>query len=151
MEALSEIKRYYPCDVRLKSGDAQVMFTEHLDGQLCIYEDVVPIIQRNRELEEEIKQLREQEPVAFGNLKPSVTDSDRVLFTDIDAAKRRHNNCCQLDALYLHAGAELKPAQEIQAELLAWVRIQRNDIPATGEEFANAIELWLEDKSKGGV
>jgi hypothetical protein len=46
---------------------------------------------------------------------------------------------------------EPKPAQEIPAELIAWVRMQRNDIPATGEEFANAIELWLEDKRKGGA
>jgi hypothetical protein len=59
---INESKRYYPCDVRLKSGDAQVMFTEHLAGQLCIYEAIAPIVQRNRELEAELARLREQEP-----------------------------------------------------------------------------------------
>jgi hypothetical protein len=48
---------------------------------------------------------------------------------------------------HILCGCEPKPAQ-IHAELIEWVRMQRNDIPATGEEFANAIELWLDDKMK---
>jgi hypothetical protein len=131
---MSEIKRYYPSDIKLKSGDNQVVLTEHPSGQICMYEDVEPTIQRNKELESEnkeleaeIKRLREQEPVAFGNLKPSVSDSDRVLFTDIDAAKKYHNDCYQLDALYLHAGAEPKPAQEMPSELIEWANSWQED------------------------
>jgi hypothetical protein len=56
---MSEITRYFPSDVQLKSGDNQVVFTEHSNGQLCMYEDVAPIIQ---ELQEELTLLREQEP-----------------------------------------------------------------------------------------
>jgi hypothetical protein len=41
-----------------------------------------------------------------------------------------------------------KAPTKMPVGLIEWVRMQRNDIPATGEEFANAIEVWLEDKMK---
>jgi hypothetical protein len=56
---MNGIKRYYPSDVILKSGDPQIVLTEHLAGQLCRYEDVEPIIQ---ELQEVLTLLREQKP-----------------------------------------------------------------------------------------
>jgi hypothetical protein len=55
---MNGIKRYYPSDVRLKPGDPQIVLTEHLAGQLCNYEDVEPIIQSNKELETENKELK---------------------------------------------------------------------------------------------
>jgi hypothetical protein len=66
---MSEITRYFPSDMQLNLGQPRVVFTEHSNGQLCMYEDVEPIIQlnkeldaENKELEAEIKRLREQEP-----------------------------------------------------------------------------------------
>jgi hypothetical protein len=59
---MSEIKRYYTSGAKLKSGDTYVEFTEHLTGQLCRYEDVEPIVKRNKELEDELARLREHKP-----------------------------------------------------------------------------------------
>jgi DNA-binding transcriptional MerR regulator len=66
---MSGIRRYYPSDIQLNLGRSRILLTEHLAGQVCLYEDVAPIIQlnkeldaENKELEAEIKRLREQKP-----------------------------------------------------------------------------------------
>jgi hypothetical protein len=94
------------------------------------------LTKRIKELEAKIKGTLEQEPVCH------VSGFDRVWwndkFTSPDEVPKRNT------PLY----TEAKPAKELYAELIEWVRMQRNDIPTTGEEFANAIEVWLEDKMK---
>jgi hypothetical protein len=121
MEALSEIKRYYPCDVRLKSGDAQVMFTEHLAGQLCIYEDIAPIVQRNRELEAELARLREQEPVAYWNGCILYTDPKPAQEIPAELVKWANNDEPNLE---MDDSADVALEKIVRNECRAFVRSQ---------------------------
>jgi hypothetical protein len=62
---MSEFKRYEPdyedSTMQFSVGDVFVMSPID-NGDWCLYEDVEPIIQRNKELEAEIARLREQNP-----------------------------------------------------------------------------------------
>jgi hypothetical protein len=163
---MNGIKRYYPSNVRLKSGSTFVAFTEHSNGQLCMYEDAEPIIQRNRALEEEITRLRERKKISVGAMVnaflgwklPIDFSPDAGISFDGEYGKKwgmptgtnlLHAGQAQQMVEHILCGGEPKPAQ-IHAELIAWVRMQRNDIPATGEEFAKAIELWLDSGGNAG-
>jgi hypothetical protein len=47
---MSEIKKYYPSDIQLNSGRSRILLTEHLAGQVCMYEDVEPIMMQKGEM-----------------------------------------------------------------------------------------------------
>jgi hypothetical protein len=141
-----------------------------------MYEDVEPIVKRNKELEADNKELKSK----IARLHKEESEEQSFMYGDWEVLawtlceeECGEDSCSELvweghppepwGERYLKYEYEVKvmiekvrkfapeqkTAQEIPAELIAWVRIQRNDIPATGEEFANAIELWLEDKRKG--
>jgi hypothetical protein len=124
---ISEIKRYFPSDMQLNLGQPRIVFTEHSNGQLCMYEDVEPIIQRNKELEAEIARLREQKPI--GVLTDRGIDWEDSFFTDVVIGGDSDCN------FY----AEPKPAQEIPAELVKWVN---NDEPNL--EMDDSADVALE-------
>jgi hypothetical protein len=119
---MSEIKRYYPSDIQLNSGRSRVLLTEHLVGQLCKYEDVAPVIQRNKELaqrnaelEAEIKQLREQEPVCH------VSGFDRVWWND------KFISPDEVPKMNTPLYVNQKPAQELPSKLIEWVNSWQED------------------------
>jgi hypothetical protein len=141
---MNGIKRYYPSDVRLKSGDPQIVLTEHLAGQLCMYEDVDPIIQRNAELEGELMQIRERKKISVGAMVdaflgwklPIDFSPDAGISFDCEYEKKwgmptgtnlLHAGQAQQMVEHILCGYEPKPAQEISAELVEWANSWQED------------------------
>jgi hypothetical protein len=140
---MSEIKRYFPSDVKLKSGDNQVVLTEHLAGQLCMYEDVAPIIQRNKELEAEITRLRERKKISveamvnafLGWKLPTDFSPDAGISFDCEYEKKwgmptgtnlLHAGQAQQMIEHILCGCEPTPAQ-VPAELVGWANSWQED------------------------
>jgi hypothetical protein len=110
---MSEIKRYFTSDMQLHSGETLVVFAEHLEGQLCRYEDVAPIIQRNAELEAELTRLREQKPAQ--ELPAELVEWDNTPPIDCRQCVNfvwRYNSC---GCIYICVkGSQYKPSNHIQ-------------------------------------
>jgi hypothetical protein len=163
---MSEIKRYFPSDMQLNLGQTRVIFTEHLDGQLCMYEDVEPIIHRNKELEAENKRLREHvdslscgasreawHKEAWTLLQSRAIEDREIMKVNIHTIRTVFD--ATYDALAGSDMAKPKPAQ-IPADLVEWANSWQeddSDMPSylTGcNDMKHFVTSQLE-KMKGGA
>jgi hypothetical protein len=141
---MSEIKRYYPSDMQLNLGQPRIVFTEHSNGQLCMYEDVEPIIQRNKELEAEITRLRERKKISVGAMVnaflgwklPTDFSPDAGISFDCEYGKKwgmptgtnlLHAGQAQQMVEHILCGCEPKPAQDTPTELVDWANSWQED------------------------
>jgi hypothetical protein len=136
---MNEIKRYRTSDVRLQAGKPHVVLTESPSGQVCLYADVDPIVQSNKELEQrnaeleaEIKRLHEHvDSLACGIsreawhnkawtlLQSRAIEDSEIMKVNIHTIRTIFN--ATYDALAGYTLANPNPAQEIPAELVAFI------------------------------
>jgi hypothetical protein len=169
---MSEIKRYYTSGIQLNLGKSRILLTEDLVGQLCMYEDIAPIIQRNKELEAEIKRLQEHVDsptcgVSRDEIMRVNIHTDRAVFnatydalinstlTKQKPAQRLTGNE-NLQDLLRRVDKYAKPAQELPEELVAFANSWQeddSDMPAYligCNDMKHFVKSQLE-KMKGGA
>jgi hypothetical protein len=171
---MNETKRYYPSDMQLNLGQPRVVFTEHPNGHLCMYEDVELTVkrnkeleQRNKELEAELKRLREHvdslscgvsreawHDTAWSLLQSRAIEDGEIMKVNIHTIRTVFN--ATYDALAGSALTKPNPAQEMPSELIEWANSWQeddSDMPAYligYNDMAHFVKSQLE-KMKGGV
>jgi hypothetical protein len=147
---MSEIRRYYPSDMQLNLGKPRVVFTEHSSGQICMYEDVEPTIQRNAELEQrnkeleaELAQIRERKKISVGAMVaaflgwklPTDFSPDAGISFDSEYGEKwgmptgtnlLHAGQARQMVEHILCGCEPTPAQ-VPAELVEWANSWQED------------------------
>jgi hypothetical protein len=120
---MSEITKYMVTGLGIDLANNSIIagYAEVTDcaQPICMWSDVEPIIQRNADLEAEIKRLREQEPVGI--------ITDRIIDRGIEWESNfyRYVVIAGIDDCNLYA--EPKPAQEIPAEIVGWANSWQED------------------------